>query len=115
MLNWKKLILYPAAVWAVIYLFICAIIGFKLNVHALWVEIIAWVISIVGLYIAAKAAKISAYKNVATLAIVWLAVMFVLDLILTLPFTGAIYFKTWTTYISYAIILIMPLVFAKEK
>ncbi len=114
MLDWKKLFLYPAAVWVVIYLFICILIGFKINASADWVMIVTTLISVVGLYIAAKSCKLDSWKNVIILALIWVAVMVVLDLVLTKPFVPG-YFSNWKTYFSYGLKLVMPLIFAKGK
>lgn len=115
MLDWKKLILYPLAIYAVIFLFISALIGFKIDQTAGWVTVATLAISIIGLYIASRAAKIDSMKNAVILGLVWVVVMIVLDLILTMPFTGVAYFKAWTTYLAYAITFIMPVIFARSK
>jgi len=115
MLNWKKLFVYPAAIYAVIFLFISALIGFKINQTAGWVTWATLAISIIGLYIAARAAKLKSTKDTLILGITWVAVMIVLDLVLTMPFTGAVYFKTWNTYLAYAVTLLVPIFFAKGK
>lgn len=108
MLTWQKLVLYPAAVWAVIYLFICALIGFKIATDASWVWIATLVISIAGLYIASRAANIKDLKKALTMGLVWIAVMIILDLILTRPFAGWEYFSSWKTYLAYALTFLVP-------
>jgi hypothetical protein len=114
MLDWKKLILYPLAIYAVIFLFVSVFVGLKINTHATWMTVATLAISIIGLYIASRAAEVDSIKNVLILCLVWVLVMVILDMILTVPFTGAVYFKTWTTYLSYAITFVMPLIFAKK-
>ena len=115
MLDWKKLILYPAAIWAVIYLFICALIGFKIDTSASWVWYASVAISIIGLYIAIRAANIKDIKKAMILGLVWVVVMFILDLVLPRPFTGWGYFMTWNIYVSYAITFLMPIVLSFRK
>lgn len=115
MLTWQKLILYPAAIWAVIYLFICALVGFKMDTSASWVWIVTIIISIIGLYIASRAANIKELKKALILGLVWVIVMVILDLILTLPFTGATYFSSWKTYLAYGIAFLMPTIVSKMK
>jgi hypothetical protein len=109
MLTWQKLVLYPAAIWAVIYLFICALIGFKVNTMADWVMIVTTLISLVGLYIASRAVNIKDIKKAIILGLVWVIVMVILDLILTAPFAYR-YFDSWKTYVNYAIVFLMPIV-----
>lgn len=115
MLTWKKLILYPAAIWAVIYLFICALIGFKLNASADWVMMVTTIISIIGLYIASRAANIKELKKALILGLMWVIVMVILDLVLTLPFTGVGYFSSWKTYLAYAITFLTPIIISFKK
>lgn len=114
MLTWQKLVLYPLAIWVVIYLFICALIGFKISTTADWVMMVTTLISVVGLFIASKSAKLDVYKNVIILALVWVLVMFALDLVLTVPFVPN-YLASWKTYFNYGLTLVMPLIFAKRK
>ena len=115
MLTWQKLILYPAAIWAVIYLFICLLIGFKIDQTANWVMVATTIISIVGLFIAARSAKAESLKKAIILGLVWALVMVVLDLVLTLPFAGAAYFRSWVTYLNYALIIIIPAIISFVK
>ena len=114
MLTWQKLVLYPLAIWVVIYLFICALIGFKISTTADWVMMVTTLISVIGLFIASKSAKLDSWRNVIILAIVWVLVMFVLDLVLTVPFVPG-YLTNWKTFFSYGLVLVLPLIFAKEK
>lgn len=115
MLTWQKLVLYPVAIYAAIFLFISALIGFKIDQTAGWVTWATMAISIIGLYIASRAANVKDTKKALILGLIWVIVMVVLDLILTLPFTGAVFFKTWTTYLAYAITFIMPVVISFQK
>ena len=114
MLTWQKLILYPTAIYAVVFLFISALIGFGIDQTASWVTFATLAISIVGLYIASRVAKVDSTKNAVTLGLVWVVMMVILDLVLTMPFTGAEYFFSWTTYLAYAITFIMPVLFSKK-
>lgn len=111
MLNWKKLILYPAAIYAVIFLFISALIGFKIDANAGWVGIVTTIINLVGLYLAARAADIKDLKKAIILGISWVLVLVFLDFILTVPFTGMTYFASWKTYLNYVFVLAMPIIF----
>ena len=115
MLNWKKLVLYPAAIWAIIYLFICLLIGFKLNASANWVMIVTTLISVAGLYFFASAAEIKDWRKAIILAVIWVLVMLVLDLLLTRPFTGWAYFHSWKTYFSYGLTLVIPILVSFQK
>lgn len=115
MLTWQKLILYPAAIYAVVFLFISALIGFKINQTASWVMVATTLISVVGLYIASISAKIETMKTAVILGLVWVVVMVILDLLLTLPFAGWGYFRSWVTYLNYILVFVIPVVVSFMK
>ena len=60
--DWKKFLIPPIAIYAVIFLFISALIGAKIDAEALWVWIVNLGISVVGLYIATGYAKPTHWK-----------------------------------------------------
>lgn len=115
-MNWKKLILPPVAIYAVIFLFISALIGMKVvqfGQQVLWVWIVDLIITIVGLYIAVGIAKPKNTKEALIYGIVWVIVLFVLDLLLTLPFMNN-YFSSWKAYIPYILTLLAPILLPKK-
>ena len=112
-MNWKKLLIPPAAIYAVIFLFISALIGFKIDQNRTWVEIVCWIITIIGLYLAVNYVKPKSWKEGLKYGIVWVIVFFILDLVLTVPFTGWEHFSSWKSYISYALTILMPTFLAK--
>lgn len=113
MLDWKKLILYPAAIYAVVFLFISALIGFKIDAKADWVMIATTLISVVGLYIASRAAKVDSLGKAAILGLSWVLVLFILDLVLTRQYVPN-YFASWKSYLPYVLSFVMPLIFARK-
>ena len=113
--DWKKFLIPPVAIYAIIFLFISALIGAKIDQHATWVWIVTLVISIVGLYIATNYVKPKDWQKGAKYGVVWLAIFIVLDLVLTVPFTGMEYFSDWKSYIPYALTLAIPTVLAGQK
>ena len=114
-MNWKKLVIPPVAIYAVIFLFISALIGAKVNAEALWVWIVTLIISIVGLYLAVNFARPSGTKQGLVYGLVWAVILLILDLVLTLPFAGPDYFMDWKSYIPYASSLLMPVLLPKPK
>lgn len=114
-MDWKKLVLPPVAIYAVIFLFISALIGAKAATDAVWVGIVSYAITIVGLYLATRYAKPKDIKQGLVYGLVWLIIFFVLDLILTRPFTGWGYFTDVKTWIVYALVLLIPTFLPKSK
>ena len=110
--DWKKYVIPPIAIYAAVFLFISALIGAKIDQHAAWVWIVTLAISIVGLYIATGYVKPKNWQEGAKYGVMWLVILFILDLILTLPFTGVGYFSDWRSYLPYVLTLAIPIVLA---
>ena len=113
-MNWKKLILPPVAIYAVIFLFISALIGTKINQQATWVWIVTLTISIIGLYLATNYAKPKTWQEGLKYGLIWLVIFFILDLVLTIPFTGWGYLSNWKSYISYGLTILIPTLLSKK-
>lgn len=113
--DWKKFLIPPVAIYAVIFLFISALVGAKADTHAIWVWPVTLIISIVGLYIATNYVKPSSWKEGLKYGAVWVVILVILDLILTVPFTGSGYFSDWRSYVPYVLTLIIPTVLAKKS
>ncbi len=112
--DWKKLLIPPVAIYAVIFLFISALIGAKIDAHGLWVWIVTLGISIVGLYIATNYVKPKFWQDGLRYGFVWLVILVFLDLILTVPFTGMGYFSDWRSFVPYVLTLAFPTILAKK-
>lgn len=113
-MNWKKLILPPVAIYAVIFLFISALIGAKIDQTQTWVWLVSLAILIIGLYLATNFAKPKNVKEGLIYGFVWLGIFFLLDLALTIPFTGWGYFSDWKSYLSYGLIIVIPTILATK-
>lgn len=113
-MSWKKLILPPLAIYAVIFLFISALVGAKVSTDGIWVWVVSLVISIVGLYLATNYAKPKDLKQGLIYGVVWAIILVVLDLILTMPFAGQAYFSDWKSYIPYVLTILMPTLLPKK-
>ena len=113
--DWKKFLIPPIAIYAVIFLFISALIGAKIDAEAIWVWIVNLGISVVGLYIATGYAKPTNWKDGLKYGAVWVVILVILDIILTVPFAGQDYFSDWRSYVPYALTLLIPTVLAKKS
>ncbi len=113
--EWKKYLIPPVAIYAVIFLFISALVGAKINAEEVWVWIVTLVISVFGLYIATNYVKPKNMQEGLKYGAVWVVILVILDLILTTPFVGKDYFSDWRSYVPYALTLIIPTVLAKKN
>lgn len=114
-MDWKKYLLPPVAIYAVIFLFISALIGAKVATDTIWVTLVDLAITVVGLYLATNYVKPKNTKEGLIYGLVWLVVFVILDLILTRPFTGMVYFSSWKTWLVYALTVLVPTCLPKGK
>lgn len=112
--EWRKYLIPPVAIYAVIFLFISALIGAKVDAEAAWVWVVSLGISVAGLYIATKYVKPVNMQAGLKYGVVWLLVLFILDLVLTLPFAKD-YFSDWRSYIPYVLTLALPAILSKKS
>lgn len=113
--DWKKYLLPSVAIYAVIFLFISALIGAKIDAEAVWVWPVNLIISVVGLYIATNYVKPKTWQEGLKFGAVWVVILVILDLILTVPFTGSGYFSDWRSYVPYVLTLAVPTFLASQK
>lgn len=111
----KKYLIPPLAIYAAIFLFISFLIGAKADTQATWVYIVSLVIAVAGLYIATNYVKPKNMQEGLRFGIAWLVVLIILDLILTLPFTGPEFFRSWHPYVSYVLTMAIPTFLARKK
>jgi hypothetical protein len=113
--DWKKSLIPPVAIYAVIFLFISALIGAKVDAEALWVWIINLGISVVGLYVATNYVRPKNWQEGLKYGTIWVVVFVILDLVLTVPFAGKEYFSDWKSYIPYILTVAIPTFLAGQK
>lgn len=111
--NWKKHIIPPVSIYGAIFLFISFLVGFKINQNAFWVWIVSLLILSTGLFVAINHVKPKMDERW-RLGATWVVVLVVMDLILTIPFTGIGYFFDWRSYVSYLLVLLAPVVLVKK-
>ncbi len=106
--NLKKFLVPPVAIYGVIFLFISFLIGMKADAEAFWVYLVSLAILISGLYIATNSIKPTNTNEGLKLGMIWLIILIILDVILTVPFTGPEFFSSWHPYVSYLLAVAIP-------
>lgn len=114
-MNWKKMLVPAVAIYAVIFLFISALVGAGVDADATWVWVVSLAITIVGLAWATRYVKPATMQEGLKYGVAWLVVLVVLDLILTAPFAGWDYFSDWKSYIPYVLTVVIPTALAPRK
>lgn len=113
--EWKNFLIPPIAIYGVIFLFISFLIGAKIDPEALWVWVVSLSIQIVGLYLATSYVKPKNIQDALKFGAIWVVILFIFDLILTVPFTGMGFFFDWKSYVSYFLTLIVPAILSRKK
>lgn len=112
-MNYKKLIGFGVLIWAVAYVLAMAFYAYHV-LGALWAKIILDIVVAVFAFFAACNLKKSSALKILAYSVVWVIIAFLLDLLLTVPYSGMGIYKTWDLWIGYALVLIVPL-FAVKK
>jgi len=108
-LNWKKTIGYGVIIWVVAFVVASLIMALGiLNTYVQWL-IIQIAVVIAGYKFVRKLNLVTNTSAIIT-GLVWVAVVIVLDLIITRYFTTMSFFRDWKTWVSYLIILFLPIV-----
>lgn len=112
-MNYKKLFGFGVLIWAVVYLAALAFVAYDL-MDQLWAKIVVELVAVAVAYLAARNLGIGSAGEIFKYSVSWAVIAFVLDLILTVPFTGWQFFSGWEPYVGYALIILAPL-FAGRK
>jgi hypothetical protein len=111
-MNYKKLFGYGVLIWAAAYLVASAFVAYK--VPSFWTNFgIAAAAVIAAGWAGRKLHETSAGK-VFRYSIGWVAIGVLLDVALTTPFTGWGIFSSWSYWLGYLLIAVVP-IFTNKK
>lgn len=114
-LNWKKTLGYGIVIWAVIFIFVTILIAFGVREETF----IRWLITQIVVIITAMtlAKKLSLTKTTTALStgLIWVVISLILDLLITSYFTTMAFFNSWEIWVSYAIMLLVPVFTVKKE
>jgi len=107
-MNYKKLFGFGVMIWAVAYLIATAFVAYG-AMDALWAKTVLILVVAVVVFLAGKNLKSASVMNALKYSASWVVIGLILDMILTVPFTGWEIFSTWDLWVSYALVLLLPL------
>lgn len=114
-LNWKKTIGFGIIIWVVIFIFVTILVGFKVNTEAFFWWLITEIVLIITTVILAKKLTLTKIQVALSTGLVWVIITLILDLIITARFTTMEFFNSWQIWVSYAIILVVPVFCIKKE
>jgi hypothetical protein len=107
--DWKNGLLDGVIYFLVIYVVATALVAYKVNPQS---NIYAWIlVTLVTLatgYILAVRLKVSSMSQGLVYGFIWLAVTLVLDLLITIPFTGISFFQNWQFWFGLVLTVFLP-------
>lgn len=113
-MDYKKLFGYGGLIWAVVYLVATAFVGYKL-MEMLWAQIVLVIISAILSYFLARNLNLNSVVEMLKYSLSWMAMSVVLNIILTVPFTGWAVFNSWDMWASYLLVLLVPLTAVRKS
>ena len=95
-------------IYAVMYLLWSGLViyGLAAGVFSLVVRLIALAVITT---IAGRAQRLTTWKDLVPFSIVWAVVAVILDAIFLVPFSGWSLYATWSVWVGYALVAIIPL------
>ena len=111
-MNWKKAISFGIAIWILIFVVVCILVGFKIYGS----RVINIIVALIGgtlSFIFAGKLKIKNIGLALSYGIIWLIIGFLLDLIISARFNPHI-FSSRALWLGYALILLAPLLTVKK-
>src|SRR3989338_4014069 len=106
-MDYKKLV-YGVAIWAVVYLLATGFYVYKV-IDTFWAKpALVVIVAVLAAWAGTKLNQPSLSKAL-VYSISWVVTAVVLDIILTVPFTGWKIFSQWDVLVSYALIIVIPL------
>lgn len=112
-MNYKKLFGYGVIIWGALYLIATLFVGYKMG-NSIYQGISMIVAAAVLGFIFGKMLHIELVKDMIKYSVGWVLIGLILDLILTVPFTGSAIYFTPSYWVSYLLILTAPMFAAKK-
>ncbi|PWB38721.1 MAG: hypothetical protein C3F02_02315 [Parcubacteria group bacterium] len=107
-MNYKKVFGYGVLVWAVAYLVATVFVAYKAT-STPWVDIVVAIAVAVASYFAGRSVAAHSAGAMLSYSFLWVIIGLVLNIILTVPFTGWGFFSSWYMWLSNALVLLVPL------
>lgn len=114
-MNYKKLIGYGVLIWVIVFAVVSAFIAFDIPSDNLFVNLVSLIAIIIATWFLAKNLKVKTQKEMIKYSLAWLIIAIILDLIVSVQFTGFGLFGRWHVLFGYLLILIVPLSCCNNK
>ncbi len=107
-IGWGALIWVVMFVWVTVIMFV-----FKLTTG--WFPyMLTWIATVLLAWLAATKSNLKNYGDSLFASVIWIATGLLLDWIITTKFNAKI-FSSWSLWVGYGLLLVVPLFFVKKK
>jgi hypothetical protein len=113
-IDYKRIIGWGFGIFAVIYLMMSALVAYGLENSLLAKLVGLTAVTLMAIW-AGRSVKAVKILEMIKYSLGWTIIVFVLDLILTVPLTGWGVFSQWQILLSYLLLLVVPLFFTKKE
>ena len=111
-MNWKKGIGFGALVWAIMFIVVSILVGYKMP-QTMMFSIIVMIISLIATYFLAKNIAPKNYMEAIEYGLIFAVVGIILDFLISQRFAPNI-FSTVSYWVSYVLIVLVPLLTVKK-
>jgi len=112
-MNWKKGIGYGVLIWAIMFIVICILIGFKISLDSTFMNLVVTLISAIAVLIITGYVAPKNVGQALSYGLLWAVVGIILDFIISARFAPGM-FKEAYYWLSYLLIVILPLLRIKK-
>lgn len=113
-LSFPKLILGGVIAYAVMFLLWSAFMAYGFAEGSA-PKLIGLAALVVTLMLLSKNAGLQSPMQALPYAVGWAIVIFLLDVLLSVPFTGWALFSDWNVWVGYALVVVVPLVYGARE
>lgn len=112
-MNYLKSLGFGALIWGVAFVVVSAFISFGIDTAGLVVQTITTFLVLLTAFLLAKSLNLSDKTEMLKYSFSWVVVGLILDVLITTGFTGWEFFYDWSIWVSYVLILLVPLLAVK--
>lgn len=113
-MNYLKSILFGALIWAVAFVVVSVFIGYGVDAQSMASKLVTTLAVALTAYFLARSLNVYHGSEMLRYSALWVLTGLVLDYLVTVKYTGMAFFSRWDIWISYAVILLAPLLAVKK-
>lgn len=114
-MNYLKAIVFGVLVYAIAFLAVSAFIGFGVDSNSIFVKLATSLSVLIAVLLLAKSLRVYSQKEMLACGLIWTIIVLLLDMLVTIRFTGWGFFRQRHIILGYLLILLAPLLAIKSS